>query len=155
MYDGVHTCRLYILRRYDTIKTFRWNFSWAVHYREICKHQVLKLGVTMLFSEFWMSKDQKYYRNWAYETVFVYILGFIFQVLLVQKLIYALNIWFNFMPGSFFKQDHLLNVLILRFYAKRWPRCTTYFKTETDVVQNLIDFFYNFDCKRILPLEGF
>ena len=26
-----------------------------------------------------MSKDKKYYRNWAYETVFVYILGFIFQ----------------------------------------------------------------------------
>ena len=32
----------------------------------------------MLFSEFYKSKDQKYYRDWTYETVFVYILGFIF-----------------------------------------------------------------------------
>ena len=32
----------------------------------------------MLFSEFWRSKDQKYYKNWTKETVFLYILGFIF-----------------------------------------------------------------------------
>ena len=32
----------------------------------------------MLFSEFW-SKDQKYYKNWTKEIVFVYILGFIFD----------------------------------------------------------------------------
>ena len=46
------------------------------------------------------------------------------------------------MPGSFFKQDHLLSLIILRAYAKRWPKCTTYFKTETDVAENLIDFFF-------------
>ena len=50
------------------------------------------------------------------------------------------------MPGSFFKQDQLLNLIILRAYAKRWPKCTTYFKTGTDVAQNMIDFFSNFDC---------
>ena len=38
----------------------------------------LKFGVTMLFSEFYRSRDQKYYKNWTYETVFVYIIGFIF-----------------------------------------------------------------------------
>ena len=32
----------------------------------------------MIFSEFWKSKDQKYYKNWAYETAFVYFLDFIF-----------------------------------------------------------------------------
>ena len=32
----------------------------------------------MLFSEFWKSKDQKYYKDWAHESAFVCILGFIF-----------------------------------------------------------------------------
>ena len=32
----------------------------------------------MLFSEFCISKDQRYYKNWTKEAVFVYILGFIF-----------------------------------------------------------------------------
>ena len=32
----------------------------------------------MLFSQFLGSKDQKYYKNWVKEAVFVYILGFIF-----------------------------------------------------------------------------
>ena len=32
----------------------------------------------MLFSEFQRSKDQKYYKNLTKETVFVYILDFIF-----------------------------------------------------------------------------
>ena len=32
----------------------------------------------MLFSEFYRSKDQKYYKHWTKETVFVYILGLIF-----------------------------------------------------------------------------
>ena len=31
----------------------------------------------MLFSEFYRSKDKKYYKNWIKEIVFVYILGFI------------------------------------------------------------------------------
>ena len=33
----------------------------------------------MLFSEMQRLKDQKYYKNWIKETVFVYILGFIFH----------------------------------------------------------------------------
>ena len=27
------------------------------------------------------------------------------------------------MSGSFFEQDHLLNLIILGVYAKRWPKC--------------------------------
>ena len=33
----------------------------------------------MLFSEFYRSRDQQHYKNRAKETVFVYILGFIFH----------------------------------------------------------------------------
>ena len=43
------------LRRYDTIKNCRWSFfkfSRVVRYRKICKNQVQKQGVTMLFSPF-------------------------------------------------------------------------------------------------------
>ena len=54
---------------------------------------------------------------------------------LVQKLIYTINIWFNFVPGSFFEQDHLLNLIILG------TKICTYFKIETDIAQNLIIFF--------------
>ena len=32
----------------------------------------------MLFFEFYRSKDQKYHKSYTKETVFVYILGFIF-----------------------------------------------------------------------------
>ena len=32
---------------------------------------------------------------------------------LEQKLIYAINTGFNFVPGSFFEQDHLLDLIIL------------------------------------------
>ena len=31
---------------------------------------------------------------------------------LAQKLIYTINLWFNFVFGSFFEQDHLLNLFI-------------------------------------------
>ena len=41
---------------------------------------------------------------------------------LMQKLIYTINIWFNFVFDSFFEQD-LLNLFILGVYAERWPKC--------------------------------
>ena len=63
----------------------------------------LKTSVAMLFSQFSRSKDQKYYKNWINETVFVYILCFIFKSLFEQ----------NFAFGSFFEQDQLLNLIIL------------------------------------------
>ena len=67
----------------------------------------------MLFFQFERSKDKKYYKIRTKETVFVYILG------LAQKLIYILNILFNFVFGSFCEQNHLINLLILRVHAKR------------------------------------
>ena len=42
-----------------------------------------------------------------------------FMAFLLQKLIYAITIWFNFVFfGSFFEQDHLLNLFILGVYVK-------------------------------------
>ena len=69
------------------------------------------------------------------------------MVFLAQKLIYTVNIQFNFAFGLFFEHDHLLNLIILGVYAKQM---FTYFKTEIDIAQNLIDdFFSNFDRQRI------
>ena len=76
----------------------------------------------MLFSDISRSKDQKYYINWTKKTGFVYILGFIFMAFLAQKLIYIINIWFNFVFGSIYEQDHLLHLFISGVYAKRWPK---------------------------------
>ena len=62
---------------------------------------------------------------------------------LAQKLIYTINIWFNFVFGTFFEQDRLLNLIILGVYVKRWPKYAGGIsKTETDVAQNLTDDFF-------------
>ena len=56
------------------------------------------------------------------------------------------------MFGSFFEQDHLLNLTILGVYAERWPKCA-----QTDVAQNLFDIhFSNLDLTivRILSEEN-
>ena len=55
---------------------------------------------------------------------------------LAQKLIYTINMWFYFLSGSFFEQDHLINLTILGTYMG------TYFKIETDVAKNLIGYFF-------------
>ena len=54
--------------------------------------------------------------------LFTFLVSF-FMAFLAQKLIYTINIWFNFVFGSFFEQYHLLNLFILGVYAKRWPKC--------------------------------
>ena len=41
-----------------------------------------------------------------------------FIAFLMQRLIYKINIWFNFVFGSFFEQDFLLNLIILGVYVK-------------------------------------
>ena len=49
-----------------------------------------------------------------------------FMAFLTQKLIYLINILFNFVFGSFFENDHLLNLFILGVYAKMWPKCARF-----------------------------
>ena len=46
-----------------------------------------------------------------------------FMAFLARKLIYTINIWFNFALGSFFELDNLLNSFISGVYAKRWSKC--------------------------------
>ena len=77
---------------------------------------------------------------------------------LAQKLIYTINIWFNFVSGLFFEQDHLLNLFISGVYAKRWPKCARISIPKTDVVQNLIDDFLTvkgLSIERILSEKDF
>ena len=50
--------------------------------------------------------------------LFTFLVSF-FMAFLAQKLICTINIRFNFVFGSFFEQDHLLNLIILGVYAKR------------------------------------
>ena len=77
----------------------------------------------MLFFEFYRSKDQKYHKSYTKETVFVYILGFIFYGVSCAKTDLHNKYIVNFKFGWFFEQDHLLNLFILGVYAKRLPKC--------------------------------
>ena len=52
------------------------------------------------------------------------ILGFIFGAVSRAKTDFHSKYIFNFVFGSFFEQDHLLNLFILRVYAKRLSECT-------------------------------
>ena len=54
-------------------------------------------------------------KNWK---EIVYVLGFSFMAFLAQKVNYTINIWLNFVFGSFFEQDHLWNIIILKFMQK-------------------------------------
>ena len=51
------------------------------------------------------------------------VLVLCFMIFLAKKLIYTTNIWFNFVFGSFYEQEHLLNIYTFGVYAKRWPKC--------------------------------
>ena len=77
-----------------------------------------------------MSKDQKYYRHWAYKTVFVYILGFIFMTFCAKtdvhnKYMIELYGWLIFWTRSFIRHNYFkfvwkddLNVHI--FQNRNW-----------------------------------
>ena len=68
--------------------------------------------------------------------MFAFLISF-FMAFLAQKLIHTISIYFNFVFGSFFEEDHLVNLIILGV---------------NDVDQNLInDFFSDFDYQRTFP----
>ena len=56
--------------------------------------------------------------------LFPFLVSF-FMGFLTQKLIYAINKWFNFVPGSFFEQGHLLNLRAIAYKEilrwDHWP----------------------------------
>ena len=80
------------------------------------------------------------------------LLDFLFTASLAQKLIYAINIWFNFVFASFFEQDCLLNLIILGVYAKRWPKYAGVSKQKLmqAKIWSMI-FFSDFDFQRTFP----
>ena len=53
--------------------------------------------------------------------MFGYILDFIFYGVSHAKTDFKKNL-FNFVFGSFFEEDHLLNLFNLGVYGKRWPK---------------------------------
>ena len=114
------------LRRCDTLKSCRWNifkFSWVAHYRKICKIRFKNRGSPCYFLS---SRGQKFKNITKIEQKWLFLFTFLFlffMVFLALKLICTTNTWFNFVFGSFLEQDHLLNLFILRVYAKRWPKC--------------------------------
>ena len=61
--------------------------------------------------------------------LFTFLVSF-FMAFLAQKLIYTINIWFNFVFRSFFEQDRLLNLIIFGVYAKEWPKCASISKQK-------------------------
>ena len=72
----------------------------------------------MLFSEF-KSKDKNITKiEQKILFLFTFLVSF-FMAFLTRKLIHTVNVRFNFVFGSFLEQDHLLNLFISGFYAKR------------------------------------
>ena len=76
-----------------------------------------------------------------------------FMVLLAQKLIYTINIWFNFAPGLFLEQDHPLNLIILGVYFKRLPKCARILKHVAQIC--LINFFLTLTVRRSFYRKDF
>ena len=91
-------------------------FSWIVNYRKIYKNRFKMRGSPCYFLSF---RDKKIKNITNIEhTVFVYTLSFIFCEVLLLRLIYTINIWFNLVLGSYFEHYHPLNLITLRVYAK-------------------------------------
>ena len=71
---------------------------------------------------------------------------------LAHKLIYTINIWFNFLFGSFFQKGSSINLYLFQEFMRKDELNVQVFNTKTDVAQNQIDnFFSNFDCQRTFP----
>ena len=64
-------------------------------------------------------KRIKIYEKLNKESAFVYILGFVFYGVSRAKTDVHNEYIFNFVFGSFFEQDHILNLFILGVYDKR------------------------------------
>ena len=86
-------------------------------------------------------------------SLFTFMVSF-FMVLLVQKFIYTTNIWFNFVFVAFYEKYHLLNLIILRVYVKRWLNVYVFQNRNWCRSKSEGWCFFNFDCQRAFPLEG-
>ena len=100
-------------------KTCRWNFFKFSFF--FFKLFILGKYIKIRFKDrvspcyFLSSRGQKIINIIKIEQTRLFLFTFLlfFMVFLAQKLIYTLNLWFNFVLGSFFEQDHLLSLFIL------------------------------------------
>ena len=112
-------------KKYGTIKTCWWNvfkFSWAELF---VIRKYLKIRSKNRESQCYIlnSRGQKIKNITNIEQTRLFLFTFLvsfFMVFLAQKLIYTINIWFNFVFDSLFEQDRLLNLTILGDFANRW-----------------------------------
>ena len=121
-----------VLRRYDTIKTCRWNFLSFPELFTIVKYVKMKgspclktRGHLAIFSVLEV-KRSKMLQKLNKETVLFTFFVLVFMAFPAQKLIYTIIIWFNFVFGLFFEQDHLLKVQSCKFrnYIKPQSGCS-------------------------------
>ena len=96
-----------------SMKLNLFKFFWVFHYREIWKIRFQNWRRPCYFPS---SRSQKIKNISKTEHtrpfLFTFLVSF-FMAFLSQKLICTINIWFNFVPGLFFEQDHLSNLIIL------------------------------------------
>ena len=147
-----------ILRRYDKRTNCRWNFftfSWVAHYKNISKNLVKKTGVHSIVFSVIEIKKIKNITKFEQKFLFTFLLSFC-MAFLTQRLINTINVWFNFVFGSFFEQDHLWNLIILGVYGKEWPKCARILKQKLtqSKIWSMI-FFSNLDCQKTFPQKGF
>ena len=105
------------LRRYDTIKICRWNFfkfSWVAYHRKTFKKSGLRIGSHHVIFSVLEVKRSKILQKFNKRDCFCYIETLTFLWLLIYDLT---------LSGSFFKQDYVLNIIVLGVYAKRWSKC--------------------------------
>ena len=155
------------LRRYDTIKTCRWNFfkfPWVVYYRKICKNEAWKTGDHQTIFSVLEVRRSKILETLNKTDCF-----------LNERDCFCLHSWFLFFSFFFWRFSrknwlrqwvydltlclaHFVNKVInFRSLCEKMSWMCTYFKTETAVAQNLIDDFFlyfwlsdNLSIRRIL-----
>ena len=104
--------KIVCLWRYDTIKTCRLNFfkvSLVVHYMKTCKIRFKSRGFPYYCLSFRGQKIKSITKFEQKRLFFFTFLVSFFMVFLVQKQVYTINIWFNFVFGSFLDKIVLLS----------------------------------------------
>ena len=79
-------------------------------------------------------KRSKILQKLKYRVYFCNILGFIFYTVSRTKSELHSKYIINFVFGSFFEEDHLLNLFILRACVKRWPKCALISKQKLRII---------------------
>ena len=117
--------------RYGIIKTCRWdffNFSIVIF---IGKYLKIRFKNSVSPRYFFSSAGLKIKNITKIEQkaqfLFIFLVS-IFMTFLAHKLTYTIIRWFSFVFGLFFKQHHLLNLIILEVYVKICPKCAQIWK---------------------------